>query len=75
MNGRDKRRRVKSRRGDGTTRGRGASQAHNPAGTIVLDKASEPVHGKHCRIRNAKIDISVCTVQSARSPQLCEGCV
>lgn len=64
MNGRDKRRRVKERR----------SQNHNPAGTVVLPKATAPVYGKHCRVRGTRVDISVCTVQSERTPELCAGC-
>lgn len=68
MNGRDKRRKVKQRKAPVP------GQVHNTAGTIVLPKKTEPINGKFCRVRNAKIEISVCTVQSTRTPDLCEGC-
>ncbi|MCK9420251.1 MAG: hypothetical protein M0R70_12815 [Nitrospirae bacterium] len=82
MNGRDKRRRLKERQVRGTLnngiRGQAPlvvrSQTPNPAGVQVQQKASEPVHGKYCRVRKAKVDITVCTVQSTRTPDLCKGC-
>ena len=64
MNGRDKRRRVKARR----------EQTHNPVGVTVLPKITKPVYGRFCRVRQATVDISVCTVQSVRTPDLCRGC-
>ncbi len=63
MKSRDKRRRVKERR-----------QNQNPVGMTVLPKATEPAAGKFCQVRHAKIDASVCTVQSSRAPHLCRGC-
>ncbi len=63
MKSRDKRRRNKERR-----------QNHNPAGVEIIAKAAEPVSGKFCQARRAKIDASVCTVQSMRAPHLCGGC-
>jgi len=49
-------------------------QGHCPAGTVILTKAKEPDNGKFCRVRMAKIDLAVCTVQSVRTPALCDGC-
>ena len=73
MNGRDKRRRVKARKNK-ETMDDGRQQVSNPAGVTVLPKANAPTYGKYCRVRKAKVDISVCTVQSARTPDLCKGC-
>jgi hypothetical protein len=71
MNGRDKRRKVKKQRAGGEVL---RSQNANPAGLQPLPRATEPIHGKYCRVRRGKIDISVCTVQSVRTPDLCRGC-
>ncbi len=62
MKSRDKRRKVKQR------------QTKNEAGLQVIPKASEPAAGKYCQARRAKIDASVCTVQSTRAPHLCGRC-
>jgi hypothetical protein len=71
MNGRDKRRKLKRRQEPNRII---RSQTPNPAGVQVQQKASEPVHGKYCRVRSAKISVAVCTVQSTRTPDLCRGC-
>lgn len=70
MKNRDKRRRTKERR----DRRAVPSQTPNPAGMTVLPKATGPVNGKYCRVRSTRIDLSVCTVQSERTPELCRGC-
>lgn len=76
MKGRDKRRRAKEARMRNAECGlrNEKRQLINRAGTTVFPKAVEPVYGKYCRVRKKKIDVSVCTVQSARTPELCVGC-
>jgi hypothetical protein len=73
MNGRDKRKRAKEARMRNADCGM-RNENRNPAGVTVLPKANEPVYGKYCRVRKTKVDVSVCTVQSMRTPDLCEGC-
>lgn len=74
MNGRDRRRKAKAHAGRGE-RPFAPTQNPNPAGMTVLPRVTESAGGKYCPAREARVDASVCTVQSTRQPALCRGCI